>query len=142
MASGLFGVPRARDLKRGLEPRLYDGVERVIVDRQRIRQLDPWAQGCIGGPPGRLPEGRLDCRPHIWGQPEGLAGRYVDRQPGLPAASLVTPAPMADGLKARCFSNIITRPEYLSVCNTCSCLLRSDNRFSSHMSMASASWVR
>jgi hypothetical protein len=98
MAPGLFGVTRARDLKLGLEPRPYDGVERVIVDLQMIRLLDPLAQCFIGGKPGRLPEGLLDRRQPIGGQPEGLASRDMYRQQGLQAASLVAPAPVADGM--------------------------------------------
>ena len=98
MASGFFGVTRARDLQRGLEPRPYEGVERVIVDLQMRRLLDPWAQGFIGGKPGRWPEGRLDRRPHIGGQREGLASRYMEMPHGLQAASRVAPAPVADGL--------------------------------------------
>jgi hypothetical protein len=68
----VFCVTGARDLELGLEPRPHNGVERVIVDLQMIRLLDPVPQGFIRGQPGRLPERLFNRSQHLWGQGEDL----------------------------------------------------------------------
>jgi hypothetical protein len=85
MASGFLGVTGARHLERGLEPRPHAGVERVRVDLQMRRLPNPWAQGCIGGTPDRLPEGLCNRGHPLWRPREGRASRSIHLQQGLQA---------------------------------------------------------
>jgi hypothetical protein len=47
--------------------------------RGPIRLLDPLAQGCIGGKPGRLPEGLFNRGQHIGGQRRKIFSELVHR---------------------------------------------------------------
>ena len=87
-----------RPLELGLKFGTDDRVERVVVDVQRVRLLNPPAQRCVGRKAGGLSKRLFNGRQHSWGKREGLASRHVQGQQGVQAGGGVAREPVADGL--------------------------------------------
>src|SRR5262245_37818191 len=98
IASGFFCVARPRHLEFGLEPGAHDGVERVILDIEVHRLLDPLSEGLIGGKAFLSPQGRLDRSKHGRRDRERLASGHVAIEQGSETARLVERQPTSDGI--------------------------------------------